>query len=626
MTDEPTLEEHLSTLFGDTRAEWLGERIFDLFTEPAYFPELEKRRPCVLVGGRGTGKTTVLRGLSYEGRYALTPSAPPSTWSYFGLYYKVNTNRVTAFSGPELSDNRWARIFGHYINLILCDSISRFMLWYEDTVGTSAQADPEGLSAVCESLHVEPAEDYRGLSNRIKMALIRFESIVNNIGDRAGDLKLSAQGLPIDLLCELIGASPEFSGKAFYFLIDEYESLSPLQQRVLNTLIKHCGERYSFKIGVRALGWDIHETLKPGEILESPADYARIDISERLDEDRFGTFALDVCNNRLRYLSPDFTVPTDITALFPGLSDDAEASHWGIEDIVSEPKEALLESFPESAFLIRAMDPLEIYFLHFWAKGANTSIEIAFKDFLASPESWRTRYGNYKHSLLYTLRSGLQGVRTRKLYAGWHTYANLAGGNIRYLLALVYRGLVQHLVDAEDGELADGVSFETQTTAAKKVARERLEELEGLSADGTTLAQLVTGLGKIFGTMAAQAEGHAPEVTQFCVTRNASSHDVTAERVDKLLRAGVMLLALRRFAGTKPTGRDDIHQYDYMLHPLFSALFDFSYRKKRRTELGPADIMGLIESQRQTVVNILSRSNRKSDETLFGDQLMLFGT
>ena len=50
------------------KAEWLDAKLFDLFTEPGYFGGLKTFRPCVLIGGRGTGKTTVLRGLSYEGQ------------------------------------------------------------------------------------------------------------------------------------------------------------------------------------------------------------------------------------------------------------------------------------------------------------------------------------------------------------------------------------------------------------------------------------------------------------------------------------------------------------------------------------------------------------------------------
>src|SRR5690349_6882263 len=92
-----TLEEQLSQLFGSYKAEWLKEHMFELFTEPSYFPELTTSRPCMLLGGRGTGKTTVLRSLSYEGQFALKGRNPShiAGWSFFGVYHRVNTNRVT---------------------------------------------------------------------------------------------------------------------------------------------------------------------------------------------------------------------------------------------------------------------------------------------------------------------------------------------------------------------------------------------------------------------------------------------------------------------------------------------------------------------------------------------------
>ncbi len=87
--------QQLSHLFGGYRAEWLKGQLFELFTEPTYFPELETSRPCILVGGRGTGKTTVLRGLSYEGQFALhgEEANKIKELSYYGFYYRVNTNR-----------------------------------------------------------------------------------------------------------------------------------------------------------------------------------------------------------------------------------------------------------------------------------------------------------------------------------------------------------------------------------------------------------------------------------------------------------------------------------------------------------------------------------------------------
>jgi AAA+ superfamily predicted ATPase len=70
--DSSSAEEQLSDVFGSYKAEWLRERVFDYFTAPDYLPELVTARPCVLLGGRGTGKTTVLKGLSYEGQFALS--------------------------------------------------------------------------------------------------------------------------------------------------------------------------------------------------------------------------------------------------------------------------------------------------------------------------------------------------------------------------------------------------------------------------------------------------------------------------------------------------------------------------------------------------------------------------
>lgn len=58
-------------LLGLYRAEWLSSKLFDHFNEPGYFSELKTNRPCVLIGGRGTGKTTVLKGLSYDGQFTL---------------------------------------------------------------------------------------------------------------------------------------------------------------------------------------------------------------------------------------------------------------------------------------------------------------------------------------------------------------------------------------------------------------------------------------------------------------------------------------------------------------------------------------------------------------------------
>ena len=80
-----SLQEQLSKLFGSYKAEWLKEDIFNLFAEPSYLPELTTPRPCILVGGRGTGKTTVLRGLSYQGQLHLLDKPLHTQYIHLGI-------------------------------------------------------------------------------------------------------------------------------------------------------------------------------------------------------------------------------------------------------------------------------------------------------------------------------------------------------------------------------------------------------------------------------------------------------------------------------------------------------------------------------------------------------------
>ena len=144
--DKP--ETELRELFGDYKAEWLRERVFDLFTEPSYFPALEGVRPCILVGGRGTGKTTVLLRMAYEGAFHFADRDPTSIarWPYIGLYYRVDSNRVAPFRGAELSVEQWQKVFGHFFNLVACGLVVDFLVWYSSVVDAAFEL-PSGLGS-----------------------------------------------------------------------------------------------------------------------------------------------------------------------------------------------------------------------------------------------------------------------------------------------------------------------------------------------------------------------------------------------------------------------------------------------------------------------------------------------
>ena len=614
---EVSLHTLLYQLFGSTRAEWLGEQLYELFAEPSYFPELLTNRPCFLIGGRGTGKTTALKSLSYAGQSELRQSSSdPRQWPFFGLYHRVDTNRVTAFSGDELSEERWARLFSHYLNLSFTLSLIDFWVWFEKKTGIEIPISTEELGLVAESLGIaRPVRGIRTLSQVVRMTLVKFEAAINNVADGYPQ-NISMLGAPIELLIGAVRGLPEFEGKTFFILIDEYENYLEYQQRVVNTLIKHAGDAYTYKVGVRQLGWKVKTTLNVDQQLMYPADYALIEIEDRLEGAFFRSFATEVCQERLNLMARELgTESIRVGDLLPGMSEEAEASQLGVESEIR----ALLRNVESTAIQIEELSQLpelQAYFILSWAKSQGTTLATELCELKKNPTKSDTRFQNYKHSLLYTIRRGRRGIR--KHYCGWDTFLLISNSNIRYALELVYESLKQ-LVDEHSQEL-DSIPASSQTQAAQTVGARALKELEGVSTYGAQLTKLVLGLGRVFGVMASNPEGHTPEVNQFYLKSSSSS--LTC-RQEGLLSASVMHLALVRKSGTKLIEQAQTQDFDYWLHPVFAPFFVYSHRRKRKLKLEIDVLEGLVDRPRSTIRHILANSGRSIEEEL-PEQLEMF--
>lgn len=618
MKNQREAVEKLSTIFGSYKAEWLRESMFDLFSEPSYFPELTTRRPCVLIGGRGSGKTTVLRSLSYQGRCLLERAGTSiKHWEYYGFYHKVNTNRVASFQdSPLLTDEDWKKLFAHYVNLMLSSEVVKFLIWFQEKEPNLDSLPPISCNRISRVLRIKTSNSTEELFENIQSSYDDFESYVNNI-DSDQKPQLSMQGKPLDIIFEELAKVDQFSEKAFFFILDEYENFTDSQQVIMNTLIKHSGPNYTFKVGVRELGWRIKNTHNGNEYLSSPADYVRIDISERLDGDIFGKFARDVCSARLQKLSEmGVSLIKDLEILFPGLSEEEEAIELGVSEEIApvinlmRGKECYLEE-------MHKLSPLQIYFFKYWSEGREESILSILDDFVINKKKWMDRYSEYKYACLFSIREKKIGVV--KYFAGWNIYTSLAGKNIRYLLELVDQTLLLCL--REGGDLNDAVSPRIQTIAAQNVGKKNLSELEGLSVHGAQLTKLLLGLGRIFGIMANKSAGHAPEINQFKIKKSPNS---VGERVDMLIKAAIMHLAIVSFPGNKLKDESETRDKAFQLHPIFSPYFVFSYKKGRNFMLDDADIVGLIDNPRQTIKKILKNNNR-SDDGAIPEQLDLFG-
>jgi hypothetical protein len=618
---EPTgsLARDIGGTVGLFRAEYLEDKIFAVMERPLYWDQLTDARPCFIVGGRGTGKTTALRALSYDGQSSVL-GVDVATWSTIGFYWRIETSVVTVFRGERLIQSDWTRLFSHYANLQMCRSIAGFLTWWTANHTRPLRIDVAELRNTAVSLGINENLTIDSLSVELESALTRFEVAVNSMGREVPDLPLSVLGRPIRHLLAALKADSAIAPHYFTFAIDEYENLESYQQRALNTLVKHVGDAsYTFKIGTKETGLRERATLNSNEFLSEPADYTTVDVEDSIKRQGFPEFAARVCNDRLAMLSME-NRPIDVRALFPDLPEEKEALLLGAELRIAEIRSELRAdgAAPIDFEYFDALGVMGACMVGYWAQSRGRSPLDVLREASMDETKWRNRVNNYGYSMLFTIRAKVSGHR--KLYAGWSTLSQLADGNIRYLLQLVTEALTMH---AESGaSLRSPVSPTTQTKAAEQVGERAVFELTGLHARGTQLTRLVLALGRVFGVMASDPFGHAPEVTQFHVDRVGQHLD---EQVNELLLAGVMHDAFVRFAGDKAAARSGkTKEHDFQLHPIFAPFFCFSHRRKRRLVISDGELLALSNVSSQGTIAKILRRNARNPNAHLPEQLALF--
>jgi hypothetical protein len=598
MTDQS--RHDLQELFGSFRAEWLRERLFSLFNEPDYFPSLIDNRPCVLTGGRGTGKTTVLRCMSYEGQFALLKGDPAafSKQPFVGLYHRVNTNRVTAFNGPEQTEAQWNRAFSHYVNLTIVDLILQYLHWHATNINAKEMLAGPACRRIGETLGVTGLSSFEALSAAVASAIESLELYVNNLDGPAPTFSMLQS--PIDAAIQEARKLPGLSNKTFYIMLDEYENFLGFQQQIVNTLIKHSSDAYIFKIGVKELGWRVKYTLNENEQLISPADYELIHIEQRL-EGNFSAFARRVCEARIeQWASENGLVHLPLDELLPDLTYEREAQLLGVVERVGRFVQELRAKESDAEKLLSTSELALYVFWMLYEQQYELAVE-AVRAFVSHDRKAINQYNNYKYAMLFAIARN--GAEISKFYCGNRVFALLARNNIRFYLHLISSSIEKHLRNG--GLISEPVPYQAQTEAAREVGLRYLTELEGVTVQGAQLVKLVLGFGRLFQILSRNPIGGAPETVEFQLKGGAHTTEVQVEKVQGLLREAIMQLALVRSPGTKLAAESETRDWNYGVHPIFAPYFSFSHRKKRKIDVLETEILNMITSPQETIKRLL---------------------
>jgi hypothetical protein len=602
------LDAVLDRCFFGYRAEYLQDSLEELFVRPPYLDKLRTAQPCFLFGGRGTGKTTTLRSLSYS------TDLPFEEHRELGIYIRVNKNQVYPFDSDRHQE-LLRRAFAHYFNLIAAREFSRLLLWLGEN-GAPAPP-PEAIETLSIQLCIQPSINTNEFLGHLERAIIELGAFVNNVDQEfSSPPRLSTPEAPVSALARLVNEIDPHS-RLVMCCIDEYENLLDWEQAVLNGYIKHAEPPLTYKIGLKANGLRNRDTIVGGDPLVTPADYIKIDIADESGDDFFP----EVLRRRLKVAKDaGAPLPDDPNVLLPALNRRDEAEMLGAKRIADSVRAEINGEGSENAKRwAQGIGDGDLYIVAYRAVASDAATIDLAESFASSPNEWTNVVNNHGFASLFWLSRGRRGVRFRKHYAGVDTFLRLAGGNVRFFLELAGFAIRRGIDSSDITDESHSLPAQTQTLAAREVAQSQLEQLDGVGGRGSELKRLVLGIGKVFFELTRRPEGKVPEPSTFVLSGNEES----IAQMHTLLREGVAYLAFIAAPRTKATSDSEIRDDEYGLHPIFAPFFEMSYRRKRRITLNADHLLELQANPQATLKKLLKDDESTPAEDL-PEQLAMF--
>lgn len=608
------------------RSEHLGKDVWKDFVIPRFFNRVSliSKMPIRLEGGRGSGKTMLLRYLSYHSQFSTERrNIPENAADSVGLYWKADTQFLRIMQKRSLSNEEWSPVFDHYINL---------RLGFEVLSSINLIANSSYQPVTAESLDnvvFEGALDFGFNSTSFEDVLKEIESRIRKTDTIIQNITgiNTLEKLPVSFINYLVESLkeqiPGLENTVFYIYIDEYENLLNYQQRIINTRIKHSEPPLIYNIAIKLNGMSETQTLSD-ERLENQADFAIVNLDAEIQRSGFEDFVAEIFLKKLSeasdVIAKNLKIKQSSYSEFDGLNYEFDEeykkhcrdtlekifpgrSHQDLADeIFDTPRyykklqseiERALElchsdlkvhdfilqknrkaSIVCSALLYRKnLNPVEI-------KIELNKLENQEENKFTNRTSWE--HNNFIGCYLRIIRSHKAGST---FYSGFDVYSALSGKNVRHFLELCKSAF--SLLD--DPKLTENFTIDRrlQHIAAKNTSEELVKEIVRFTPLGAQLNNFVKALGRIFQLCQDKETQSETEVTHFGIREDDSP---LTDEDDKFFKEAEKWGVLHAIESTKNKSSATAIIYDYVLNPVYSPFFFISYRKGRKIEIDTSTI------------------------------------
>lgn len=632
------------------RSEHLGKDVWKDFVIPRFFNkvDLSSSMSTRLEGGRGSGKTMLLRYLSYHSQFSNYRSdIPDEAINKIGLYWKADTQFLRLMQKRGVSEEDWKTVFDHYLNLKLSLEILASVI----AIGESS----------CRLLSVEEvysskvhgitdfgfvSEEFDSVFREVQSRIRKSEMVIQNVKGIEALEKLPSSFL-FTIIDSIKISLPALKKSMYSVYIDEYENLLPYQQRVINTRIKHSEDPLIFNIAIKLNGMSETSTLSE-EKLENIADYTIVNLDNEINNSGFDVYVAEIFLKKLGESSPeiaesfglDLSICSDIkrvserheisyelrckealAKIFPGRTHNDLA-----EEIFNTPRFYNKMRFEiERALILKGASNFspEDFIDSNFKKASVICASILFRKKITPQEVFEeliklkvdknnkfTNKTSWEHN--YFIGCYLRLVRAAKasstFYSGFEVYTALSGGNVRHFLELCKSSI--SLINEPDRLDDFVVERRLQHIAARNTSEELVKEIQRFTPLGNQLNNFVKGLGKVFQLCQDRESQSETEITHFGIKNDAG----LMEKEDYFfLSEAEKWGVLKAMPSTKNKSSDAYHTYDYILNTIYAPFFMISYRKGRKVDLEAVDIKSMCVQGESAVGSEMRKKLRLTD-------------
>lgn len=611
--------------FSKNRAEEYGYDMWRYFIIPPFYNKLQlfrSNKPLVIEGGRGSGKTMLLRYLCHQTQFSpKRVEFDDSVFKRIGVYWKIDTQFTKLMSLRKRTEDEWNPYFINWGVLEISEGIMRSLL-------TISNSNYRGIDVeTLKEIDFTPLNDYSvdlpvnfdELFDYIKKQNRKFQVYISN-------LKGDFVNLPFDFIRTLItcirNGIPELSNTVFDVYIDEYENSLDYQSRIINTWIKHSELPLIFNVAMKRNAMRQTDTVGNEGIVDVN-DYRKVSL-DKLVEASFDVFASEIFLLRLKREGYP-NIPVDDNKLFSTTEKDlamrnSEDYSRSIKAVIKKmfpsmsSKEVSLSMLKQTAFKNRIKKDLRqfltekeieqimeysdcspegIIIMPALLNRRGTMKKQIVHSFIDYVETKNTQYKTWVENNIFGCILYYYGALNKicPLYSGFDAFTTMSKDNLRHFLELCLRS-----INNEDKQL-QVISPQSQALAVRSVSENMFSEIKSLGNRGNELYTFAIRLGTYFENARKKITQSEPEQNHFNVKDTLSQKSM--DFLDELVKWSV----LYDFKLTKQKNLESGREY--LLNPIYSSYFTISYRKKRRIDISNTDFETIAFGNADTFTKLL---------------------